>query len=319
MKKITVFIGIAALAFVACNKSQTVVSEPLMEVGFKAAATTATKADPELTGNTLTAGWSIYAVASTDDDPTYFTKTQFTTSAATPVAESSVYEPASAIYWPIGGAAVDFLAYATPLPDTVPGTFNATRSANDLTFANWDTYPYQLDILYAAANDQTDTKNPVLLHFEHAQALIGFTAKASVANVFNIKTITVKNLLYEGTLTIDNTHNTPEATWGSFSAAADKVVKGVTDPTPLTTTATQIGDHLLVPSQLACDFSITYTLGSNPTVYTYEINNVRTNWQAGKKYIYALNFDINEIVFTEIVSDWGIDVTFDGFASEVAI
>lgn len=317
MKKVLLTLGAAALALVACNKSQTVVSESAHVIGFKAAANVATKADPELVGNTLTSAYSIFAAASTDEDPTYFGKTKFTTEDGTPVAESSIYKPATALYWPIGGAAVDFLAYATPsAADAVPGEFAAARHANNLTFANWDTYANQLDIVYAAANDQTDTKNPVLLTFNHAQALLGFTAKASKAGVFTINSITIKNLLTKGTLTIDNTRNTPEASWGSFDAAADQTLPGL-PATALTTTSAPLGDHLLIPSQTACDFVINYTIGTK--TYDYVINNVRTNWQAGKKYIYALYFDINEINFQEIVADWGIDVTFEGFGSEISL
>ena len=318
MKKSLLTLGAAVLALVACNKSQTVVSEPAQGIGFKAATMAATKTNPELVGNTLTSTYYIYAAASTDQDPRYFLKTAFKTTDTTPVAESSIYKPDTPIYWPIGGAAVDFLAYATPdgSTDVLAGAFDAARSASSLTFADWDTYANQLDIVYAAANDQTDTKNPVLLTFNHAQALLGFTAKASKDAVFTINSITVKNLLTQGTLTIDNTRNTPEATWSNFAAAADQTVKNVT-ATTLTTTAAPLGDHLLVPSQTACDFVINYTL--NGKYYDYEVNNVRTNWQAGKKYIYALYFDVNEINFQEIVADWGIDVTFEGFGSEIAL
>ena len=64
----------------------------------------------------------------------------------------------------------------------------------------------------------------------------------------------------------------------------------------------QLGGSLLVPEQEKVNFTITYELGGKTMFLTY--NDIRGVWQAGKKYIYNLDIDINEIVITEEVADY---------------
>ena len=64
----------------------------------------------------------------------------------------------------------------------------------------------------------------------------------------------------------------------------------------------QLGGSLLIPEQEKVNFTITYELGGKTMFLTY--NDIRGVWQAGKKYIYNLDIDINEIVITEEVADY---------------
>ena len=64
----------------------------------------------------------------------------------------------------------------------------------------------------------------------------------------------------------------------------------------------QLGETLLVPQQEKVNFTITYTIGGKTMFYTY--NDFRGVWEKGKKYIYNLDLDINEIVITEEVNDF---------------
>lgn len=64
----------------------------------------------------------------------------------------------------------------------------------------------------------------------------------------------------------------------------------------------QLGETLLVPEQQAPNFVVTYTVGGNTLQYEYNVP--RKVWQAGKKYVYNLDIDLNEIVITETVADF---------------
>lgn len=64
----------------------------------------------------------------------------------------------------------------------------------------------------------------------------------------------------------------------------------------------QLGGSLLIPEQDKVNFTITYVLGGKTMFYTF--NDLRGKWIAGKKYIYNLDIDINEIVITEQVEDY---------------
>ena len=64
----------------------------------------------------------------------------------------------------------------------------------------------------------------------------------------------------------------------------------------------QLGETLLVPQQQARNFCVTYTVGGNTLQYYYNVP--RRVWQAGYKYVYNLDINLNEIIITETVADF---------------
>ena len=348
MKRSFLIFGAAALALVACNKTEVVVNETPQEIGFKSIASAPTKAG-ELNGTTFDGkGYVIYASASQSskdgvlENGEFFKDQPFKDIAAPKwqhVAEetSMVADP---IYWPIGGAKMDYLAYALPIGEkaNIPApAFNATVVAQDFTVTDWDTYDSQVDLLYSAANSQTSAANGVAsdyvkMTFQHAQALLIFNVKINEAaknqlTVNNIsfvedpKAATVKGTLRtKGTFTVDNTHNKLAAAWtldepgSDYTMPMDPVsaksecnlgtVEGVENyGTALSKTAfAQLGETLLVPTQARQDFTINYTVGGKTMDYTFAVT--RGSWDAGKKYIYNLDFTVNEIIITESVVDF---------------
>lgn len=369
MRKSFLFLSVAAaLVAVACNKSETVVDETRSEIGFKATSFNPTKAG-ELDGSSFDAkDYAMYVSASqytanrSEENPLFFTDILFKNSGGAAdwhhyASEGST--SADPIYWPIGGARIDFLAYALPIgtKSMIPApVFNATRAAEDFTVANWDTYANQVDLLYAAANDQSSKQNGaaspyVKMTFDHAQALLIFNVKVDEGSDIKINDISFVtddyiaarnaelqvnpdasattaptpaqiSLLTRGTFTVDNLRNNLVASWSGLSSVAGhwkmpNLVAGVSDcnlaavkangavdyGTVLTNTDyKQLGETLLIPVQPAQNFTITYTVGSNTMQYTYNVK--RNGWQAGKKYIYNLDIDINEIIITETVNNF---------------
>lgn len=232
MKKALLLAGAALLALVACNKSETVTSRTPGEISFKAVTGNITKAG-ELNGSFMPAAtYKIYAAATQKnasgiiENPSFFSAKEVAFGAADETAKySNLWRAATPVYWPIGGVKMDFLAYALPSAkhagscfgegDTPSGnTWKAKwdQSKHDiasiLTFNEVNTYANQVDMLYAAANNQTSAANgnadpnnydpadpstdqrSVKLDFKHAQALLIFNVQVNdVAPGVNIKEI----------------------------------------------------------------------------------------------------------------------------------
>lgn len=342
-------LGAAALALVACNKSEVIINETPAEIGFKAATSAQTKAG-ELNGTTLPNTHVIYAAASQYskdgvlENGDFFVDEPFQdfgTQKWRHVAEEGTSAEAAPIYWPIGGAKMDYLAYALPIGKktaSIPQpAFNATVAAQDFTVADWDTYNNQVDLLYASANAQTSKANGVAedyvkMTFQHAQALLIFNVKVNNANTgMKIKNIAFVNpadptkgtLKTKGTFKVDNSHNNIAAEWTLAEPGTDytmpttavsaksecnvNTVEGVENYNEaLTKTAyAQLGETLLIPTQARQDFTITYEVGGKEMKYTYAVK--RGSWDAGKKYIYNLNITVNEIILNPSVVDFAVE------------
>ena len=323
MKKSLIIVGMAALVLGACHKVDTVVTETPQEIGFKAISANATKANAQLEGNLLNKDYSIYASATqknsagTIENAAFFVDQQFQTEDAT-VGASSQYRAwsgtaATPIYWPVGGATVDFLAYA--LPTEKYGNPAATYAketedvASIVAFNNWNTYDNQVDLLYAVNNGATSSTSGaadfVKLSFKHAQALLVFQAKVNIADAITINSITINGLKVKGTFTVDNSRNDLVASWSKLETVDAMNKIAIDNPGEVLTSTkdfAQIGSTLLVPQQPRLNFTVNYTMGGNTMNYTY--NEARGTWEMGKKYIYKLDMSLSEIILTEEVADF---------------
>lgn len=329
MKKSLIFVGMAALVLGACHKVDTVVTETPQEIGFKAISENATKADAQLEGSILNKDYSIYAsatqknAAGTIENAAFFVDQEFQTEdpSVTALSQYRAWNGTAAapIYWPVGGATVDFLAYA--LPTEKHGTPAATYAkenedvASIVAFNDWNTYENQVDLLYAVNNGATSSTSGatdyVKLSFKHAQALLVFQAKVNTASAITINSITIDGLKVKGTFTVDNSRNDLVALWSKLETvdAMNKIAIGAEANTDNlgealtnTTDFAQIGSTLLVPQQPRLNFTVNYTMGGKTMEYTY--NEARGTWEMGKKYIYKLDMTLSEIILTEEVADF---------------
>ena len=250
----------------------------------------------------------------------------------------------SPIYWPLGGCSVDYIAYAMPsdVHDANPAPADgpvatyknkATDVASHLAFNSWDTYDNQVDVLYAvknganttdhAGNTDAGTQQTLPLTFNHAQALLVFKAKVNTPNVMQINEIKIAGLQVKGNFVVDNTRNSLVAEWTSLETkdGKDVVAEGANtnddnlhaynDDEPKDATSEyldntadfeQVGSSLLIPQQSARNFVVTYHISGKKMKYEY--NHSRTAWEMGKKYVYNLDFTLNEVVITESVEDF---------------
>lgn len=257
MKKTYLMAAAALMTLAACNKSETVVNETPGEMTFKVFSNPATKADASITGISLKNSWGIYAAATQKnaqgviENQNFFSSTEqlFETDGSEPdgvgtsaaVADTRIWQASPAVYWPLGGVQLDFLAYAMPKADhnamasteaaaadwTAYWNNYQTDVAEKLSFNGVDTYANQIDLLYAAANGQTSAANSVspsantksvVLNFKHAQALLIFNAKSSVADKIKIDEIAFYT---DARVSAMRVYQTAHATW-----AARKVADG---------------------------------------------------------------------------------------------
>lgn len=313
------------LSVVSCTETD-IMAEPetQSEIGFHAVLNNykPSKADPELRGVSLGEDndYVVYMGASADDSPKYFdpSATSYGGQLFTYFTDGARWFPASGngtytkqhIYWPFGGVTVDFLAYAlTPAAKSaLAPTFNADTHARDFKITDWDTFANQFDVMYAYANGCVPgTDGNIALSFKHAQALIAFTAKKSATTTVDltINKITIKDLEYKGSLTVDNYRAKLNAYW-TITGHGDKdltAAEGIAYfPYTLNGTQTQITTNLLIPEQSAKQIVINYSMGGK--TFDYELNIPRNKWKMGNKYTFNLVFSASEITVTPTVDDW---------------
>lgn len=313
MKKLITYglLVVLAAGTLSCSKGETVTPE----LRLRPVAQNPTKADPELAGTSLGTDntYVVYLSASCDQQPQFMTDQLYSyISATTKWEASSAIGTADPQYWPVAEK-LDFLGLActSDAHTALTPTWHATTSANSVTIADWDTYAKQYDVMYAAANGQTSASNSgtVNLAFRHTMALVCFTAQASVAGAITINGITINDLEYSGTLTVDNTHTGLTATWSDFAAPANKLAYNLSGTTAdyayaVTTSAAQCCQHLLVPQQAAKSVTLTYTMKDAVNPLNIVVYLPRAIWKAGYKYTYALNFTPTEIIVDPTVSAW---------------
>ena len=316
MKKFIFTLPVLLLAVVGCNKTQNVKNETPREISFQTMAPTKAAADDVVSGTAFPSNaWKIYVSASVKNDDasvaqaSLFTNTEFaTTDTDTPLTAAAIFKATPAQYYPLGSKKVDFLAYASNKGKDKPvaPTFLAEAVSDKMTFAAWDTYANQQDLLYANLNGCTTQPTAQPLEFHHAQAQIVIqAAKGATSGDITITKIELLGLETEGTFEVDNSKQTLEVSWKGMTAGANKDLPGIPAAgTDLTTTLTQMGDALLVPQQAAKNIKISYKIGTDDRTWEYTYNNTRSAWMMNYKYIYQFNMTANEITFTEIVEDW---------------
>ena len=333
----SVLAGCLALAC-ACGQTLTVTEPSELTLRAAASASPDTKADPELVGASLGTdnAYVILASASATGEPEFMTgqlftyyaseaKWQASTASGPGIGGSYAHVP---VYWPLSGTQVDFLALAlkpaayTALTSGMGGiAFNDAAhggSAGGFTISDWNTYDDQYDVMFAVKNGQANSTNPggtVPLDFQHTMAVVGFTAKnaSGEAGIFTIKDLTLVELAYKGTLTVDNTNTVLTQKWDiplGDAGRADRSVPLITSEfaVPASTATASIAkctDHLLVIPQTSCAVRMTYHVKNSIPDLTATLAIPRSVWKAGHRYIYNLVFTPTEILVESVtVTAW---------------
>lgn len=225
-----------------------------------------------------------------------------------------------AIYWPVGGQ-LDFLAYSSMVPfEAKDVIWNGKNATDGLVLKVQGTHT-QDDIVYASAYSQSssDGTGPVAMEFKHTQAWLEFQIKVADEGMLDkiaIKGIVIENAYDSGELTITRSGSTAKAEW-SFLQEQNKDIEfednynlyGTSEDGVLTNALTNEISYMdmLLPAQRKTGFIIRYTLAGldKELQYRYDLSSTGTaEWLMGKKYVYAITFNVNEITVAPTVLEY---------------
>lgn len=310
MKKFLFLAAAASMVLAACNKTEVVYTDGPQEIAMFAVNNVATKdaVTDEKFPETDNMEVAAYIVSGTAGN--YFGKTKFT--------KGDTYWTGGQ-YWPVSNATINFLAVSEPATAS-PITsidFNTTDYAAGATVVLGDNSDSQYDLMYAAGQGTKTGNNAgdVDMSFRHALSYICFTVAkdANTTKTVTVKSITLEDAYYGGTYTItNNSYNTADSyvtadakVSGTWSSSTNQTDKTITETIYCSTSETPYGNGILVVPGATTSFTITYTIGdSGDLTHTATITKPADNWEQAYKYIYKINFGLNEIEIDPVVNIW---------------
>lgn len=334
MKRIFVFAAIASIALASCQKNEVITAsnDSQKEISVLAFNDVRTKG---YTGWT-TGQTAFEEVANPSADPigeatardlilSAYDKTMgldYFTGKTFAKAADGKWKCTPAVYYPIGGDELEFLAYSigkVGTPCSINPIWNDARNLTIQVSSATDD-----DILYGAATSTAKTQptDGVAMEFQHAQAWLTVKLTSNIekpasgtdGDILKVKSITWENIYSSGELNIAY-GTTPTATWNFFTQSPsdfemtdDNNVKGsfvYKKPAAGDLPPTQILD-MLVPAQPAQNFIITYELGGKE--FTYEVTKanfanaiLNDGFKAGSHYTFNVDFTVKEITIAPTV------------------
>lgn len=304
MKKQLFLTAMAALAMVSCSEENVLDTNRGNAIDFRAAM--ATRAS-EMTTSKMD---KIHVTALTASNEILFSDLLFSKESSTNFFVSDpVY------HWPGDGSTLTFYAYS-PSKTDLGGTLEITSTTKKLTdFSPKASITDQKDFvtIKATGNKTNNEATGVPLQFEHRLVQIEVQAKnANEGYVYKVKGVRIGKPVSKGTFDFEtnawslNTEKTNyEAECDNEQTLADQpvsIMKANDDnamliPQSLTAwAATTDKTNVAEGAYLAVKVKITTKAGArvypvSPNVdYDWVAVPINTNWEAGKKYIYTLDF-----------------------------
>lgn len=315
MKTLKYFTILAVLGLAACTQNEIDTPE-LNEVGFNAVVRKNTKAI--ITGGTFFEYlkfkvWGFYTqegdfsdVAS-DAAPNFMKGVEISYIAN----EQKWRNETNHYYWPNQGK-VGFYAF---YPETTAPTFAWGTGA---TIADYTISPntQEVDLMYAYNVGPEQAALPMVFNHALSQIEFRYQTNDTYENVtVKINSITFKNVDLTADFNFNASLATPAAVWSNntdqtsdysyFAQTSDAAIKTVQDAQAAT-----YGEPLLFIPQTAAKADLVFTVSMENTddiVYTMNIDlkpDSDGKWVLGKKYIYTLNFKLDEINFAPSINDW---------------
>ena len=322
MKRLFI-LAAATVALASCAKTQVVYNEEPQEIAFKTVENVMTKTNTSL-GYWADGSMGVFAYK-TGETNSYFTNAKFAKSNTEWVsADKDNEDNVKHYYWPFQGS-LDFYVYAPH-----DGTFTCDRTTHKIkksAFTNSDYgvgnsysgtadgsesfYDYNCpDLMYGSTiiiSEKTD--NAVDVSLKHALALVQVNATATTGSVVKIQSMRLTGTPLSANLAVAYTDATPYtgvAGWDNYSGTLDLTI--VSSEQSVTNSSIQLGKEVLViPGNAQTSFSIEYKLANSETVFTatLPLNTAGSPiWEPGKKYVYNISFDVEEIKFAPEVVEW---------------
>ncbi len=191
---------------------------------------------------------------------------------------NNIWQTTATHYWPETSSTVDFYAY---YPTSIYSSITHTAgSAPVLSYTVPDNAADQIDILASSKTGVAgDSYNQTPVNFKHVFAAVNFQVGTSGLPSGTITGVTLNNIQYKGTYSLNGTWTPNTTDKKSFSQT-------VSVPTSAGTVITSgVMTFMMMPQTLSGDASIIVTY-SNGGSLTKAITGV---WEAGKTYIYNLS------------------------------
>ena len=332
--------AVALSALAACQKENVDTNVVLAsdEIGFRAVASMSTKAnDAIITGTTYGTdntfqvwGWQSpaadFSEFATDDASNFMSNLTICWTGGRDSRAEAWRNAANYYYWPFTGK-ISFLAVhpSTVAPSTTG--WDATSKKPKATVADYTISDANKTVDLMFANNEGARRSDALpMVFKHALSQIQFRVRTnddySADATFKVNSVTINNVDLSGDLAYaadaftwsDNaaqTENWPYyATTATVAyAATDAAAALYGDANVMIPQAAYADDPATVGVLEGTTLTINYTLEqTGSAAITGDVTvPAGQEWLAGKKYIYTLNFKLNEITFAPEVTDW-VDV-----------
>lgn len=340
MKKSQLILAAALVALAACSKENINFKADAFEeeIGFNVVNKKATRANGEIISGTTYAtdntfkvwGWQSpaadFSEFSTDDASNVMSGLTISYCGG-PESRADAWRNADHYYyWPFTGK-ISFLAvHPSEVAPTTTG-WDATNKKPQATIADYTIAAGNKTVdLMLASNEGARRTDPLPLVFKHALSQIQFRVRTnddySADATFKVNSITINKIDLSGDLAYANdafnwSDNAAQTENWPYYATTATVAYAATDAA-----AALYGDaNVMIPQAAFADdpatteivegttLTINYTLEQNGSApFTGDITVAAgQEWLAGKKYIYTLNFKLQEILFAPEATDW-VDV-----------
>ncbi len=254
-----------------------------------------TRATP-ISGNTLDTSNSFNVITDVNKGGSWFTEVNNETASYS--STNNIWQTSATHYWPGAGSTADFYAY---YPTSISGSITHTIGvAPVLSYTVPDNAADQIDILTSSKTGVAgDSYNQTPVDFKHIFAAVNFQVGTSGMPNGTITKVTLNNIQYKGTYSLDGTW-TPDITdTKSFSQV---VFVPTSTGAAITLGATTF---MMMPQTLSNDASITVTYSNGGTL----TKAITGTWEAGKTYTYNLSYIPRTFGYTGTVQTYTVPVT----------
>ena len=299
MKKQLFLMSMAVLAIASCSKDQTISTNTGREIDFRTSL--ATRATETTTANIN----EFYVTAIDKNNANYFENQKFSKSGTTFTSDPKYY-------WPSDGSTIDFYAYS-PSAENLGGTLTINNTTKTLTgFSPAAAIADQKDFITVHATGSKENEGTgVALAFDHRLAQIEIKAKnTNTGYVYKVAGVRIGKPVSKGSFDFGTNAWTLDADKANYEVTYDAAKDIVAAPKSLM--EAENNNAMLLPQQLvawdpATDkqntsngaylaLKIQITTASGARVYPakgdydWAAVAINTNWKAGFKYVYTLDF-----------------------------
>jgi len=246
-------------------------------------------------------------------------------------ADDEMWHHDPKIYWPLAGT-LDFLAYSAKNDfDAKDVAWNEKNASESVVLTVLEDRT-QDDIVYCSASGckSSDGAEAVPMQFKHAQAWLEFQIKVANSDMEDkiaIEEIVIENIYNDGELTIENGGGSATAEWNFRKSQS----KNVIFDDSYSIYGSQKADYsldnaidseinymdMLLPEQAKTSFVIKYVLAGQPNKLQYRYTLGTDNWLQGEKYVYEIQFNVNELTVEPTVKEYANGVVTDLTPSEI--